>query len=468
MSIDINKLVDSIKDISEIYSVSQERIAEILEEAIQKTFNKQLPDCILNVKVDLESKSITLNRVYKVIEDAKDGEYDDFNEITLTEASKYGSYNIGDECLIPYDLNDKKNFSQQQINQTSQIFRQKLNEINNIKIFDLWSPRIGEIITAEVEKYDSRGRFYTINLNDGNFGFLSNKESIPNENLIPGKKYKFLIKDVKQQSKGWPIILSRADALFVQKLMTIEVPEIQSGEVIVNKIERIAGFKTKIAVSSNNTNYEPTGVCIGSRGTRIKAISEQVMNERIEVIKYIEDPKTFLISLAGPRNIIGLQWNEGNQEGDKPHVILVVHDHSLPIVIGKKGNNINLIAKMVGCSIDVNTLEQAHNANIRFEQIDAYKYETHESRQVLDKNINKSNDDLLSEIEELSSEELADIYGVDLTNSSSEEPTSTPKPTVKSEKTENKEIIDDVEVEDDLANAFSDEIANVLDEESKK
>lgn len=479
-------LIKLICEIAKTHEVSQEKIKEMIIDSIIKTFNKQLPDCILNIELNLETGSMISEKVLVVVDDAPEGAYDDFVEITLSDSKKYGNYNIGDKCNINFDINDPKNFTKTQVLQTMQIFKQKLNEINNIKIFQEWSPRVGELIFAEIEKYDSRGGFYTVSLDDGkNFGFLSKKESIPTEDLKPGNKYKFLIKEVKEQSKGWPIILSRADAGFVMKLLEIEIPEIQSGEIEVNAIERLAGFKTKIAVSSHNTSYDATAVCVGSKGSRIKTISEQLMNERIEIIKFNENKKEFLIIACGPKNIVGLKYNEPKTEDELPHATLIVNDDALPIIIGRKGFNIKLISKLVGCSIDINTIEQANDSKLEYEVINQMNYINERTPRKFNNNDNRfnnnfsnennyvtkkrniiSNDDLLSEIENLSSDELKDLYDVNITktnhsNFDNSLNISDEEEFIESSNNLNSSLMDELE------NAFGDEIANILENDKK-
>ena len=375
IKIDPTQFLEALKDVAKQYEVSSGKIGDMIASSFVKVYSKLKEECTLFVNVDVDSGKIEAYEELKVIDNVPDGEYDDFFEITIDEAKQYGNYQIGDICKKPYDLFSSKNFSTSQIRQVMQIFKQKLNEINNSKIYDAWIGKVGELITAPIEKYDDKNKFYLIELDEGkNFGFLSNKECIPGETLIPGNKYKYYVKEVKQQSRGWPIILSRADAGFVKKIISVEIPEISTGEISIARIERIAGFKTKIAVTSNNNTYDPVGICVGAKGARIKNLSEQLNNEKIEIIPFIEDKKEFLITAIGARNIDGLKFIKGNNEEDNPHATIIVSDDKLATVIGKKGFNIKLISKIVGCSIDVLTIDQAKQNEINFEKIDYAKY----------------------------------------------------------------------------------------------
>ncbi len=412
--------IEALKAVAKEYEISSGKIGDIIANSIIKVYKKSKEECTLFVNVDVDNGIIDAYEELKVIDNLQDGEYDDFFEITIDDAKKFGNYAIGDVCKRPFDVLSPKNFDDKDIRQIIQIFKQKLNELNNSKIFDAWIDKVGELITAPIEKYDEKNKFYLVELDEGkHFGFLSNKECIPGEVLRPGEKYKYYVKEVKQQSRGWPIILSRADAGFVKKIISLEIPEIATGEIEIVKIERIAGFKTKIAVVANtNASFDPVGICVGPKGSRIKALSEQLQNEKIEVIPYVEDKKDFLITAVGARNLEGLSFIPAKTEEDIPHATLVVSEDKLAIVIGKKGFNIRLISKLVGCSIDILTVQQAAAVHLEYSPIDYSKYgfakspNTYNSprpttpmsgnRRSARVNINDymSNDELLSQLDE--------------------------------------------------------------------
>lgn len=474
-----NTIVEQIKLLAAQYNVSQDKIAELLSEIIIRAYNKQIPDQIIDVKIDVESGKINSFKKLTVIENKSEGEYDDFIEIPLDEAKKYGSYNIGDTCEVPFEIFSF--FKKNEIFTIMQVFKQKLIEINNVRVYEKWSPHVGELINSVIEKYDETKGFYIIDLDDGNMGFMSRSESIPGEVLKPGQRYKFYIKEVKEQSKGWPIILSRADAHFVQKLLELEIPEIATGEIKVEAIERIAGFKTKIVVSSENTNYDPASVVVGQKGSRVKVISDMLNGEKIEVIKYTPDQKQLLINACGANNLVGIKYIPAANENEQAYVTLVTTEKLLPVIIGKKGNNIKLISKLANCSIDINTVEEALKHKIDFEEINSLETinqmtngasarrwqrssSTMTSRPtgkiyVEDNFVGSSN--LLEEISNSSMEELEKKYGLNLNVDIDAQ---------QNQKTTNQDYgatIDDDDFEqmeyenDDLKNEFADEIAKI-------
>lgn len=475
-----DQIVEYIKVLANQNEVSQAKIADLLAETIIKIYNKQKPDQKIEVSIDVEKGQINAKLLFNVIADLPDGEYDDFVEIPLSEAKKSGDYKVGDICEVPFDV--LSFFTKNEIILIMQIFKQRINEINNIRVYDKWLPRVGEIIYCMVEKHDVTKNFYIIDLGDGNMGFLSRSESIPTEELKPGQKYKFLVKEVKEQSKGWPIILSRADAQFVLKLLELETPEIGTGEITVNRIERIAGFKTKVAVSTTSGTYDACAIAVGPKGSRVKTVSEQIHGEKIEVINYSENQEEFLINACGAKNLVGYKFMPTIDGSEQTYVTLIVNEDVLPVIIGKKGFNIKLISKLVNCNIDINTVEEAKANNIDYKPVinrghvsnprfghsngsrpNAQNY-TVRSKPV---NTFASNENILNDIENLTQEELEARFNIKLksdvegegTNGNDNNPTMSKLL---------EEMADQQEYEDlELSDAFADEIADVLNEKKK-
>ncbi len=474
----MNPIIEQLKAIASQYEVSQDKIAEILVDIIIRAYNKQIPDQVIDCNINMENGKIKAHQHLKVIsDDIQEGDYDDFVEIPLKEAKEFGNYNIGDECLKPFDIFNF--FKKHEILTIMQVFKQKLLEINNQKVYVKWAPHVGELITGSIEKKDQTKGFYTVELGDGNIGFLSRTESIPGEELIPGQKYQFYVKEVKEQSKGWPIILSRADAKFTLKLLELEVPEIASGEIKVEVIERIAGFKTKLAVSGENLSYDPASVVVGNRGSRIKTISDILNGEKIEVIKYSSDKKQLLLSACGVNNLVGINYVASTAEGEQDYATLITTEKLLPVIIGKKGNNIKLISKLVNCSIDINTVEEAQQRNIQYEQINnpetinAQAGSVHGGARGWNKpsvggyakpkvmiNNGISSDAILESMNNMSQKEIEDKFGINL------DVDTTVTQNINSQPINYDDFEDDeeeqIEFENgDLADAFADEIAGI-------
>ncbi|MGL4951286.1 MAG: transcription termination factor NusA [Mycoplasma sp.] len=464
-----------VKLLAEQHDVSQAKIAEMLVDTITRIYNKQKPDEQIEVNIDLDKNEIVSKKILTVIEDLPDGEYDDFIEIPLREAKEFGNFKPGDICEVPFNIFEF--FKNNEVIMIMQIFKQRLNEINNEKVYKLWSPRIGEIVNCQVEKFDKAKNFYFIDLADGNIGFVSRSESIPGETLTPGQRYKFLVKDVKEQSKGWPIILSRGDVDFVIKLLELEVPELASGEIIINKAERIPGFKTKIAVSSAGGSFDPCGLVVGPKGSRVKAVSDQINGEKIEVIKYSEDPKEFLVNACGSKNIVGFNYAPSTMEGEQAYATIIANDDLLPVIIGKKGFNIKLISKLLNCGIDINTPQEAAQHGIQYEPVTvqqrSFGFKPRQNFDSFSRPSKPSNshspDSILDDIANMSQEELEAKFNVVLKKDELENGESSVN--MESLLRENNMNDDDFDIgsyEDmELSDAFADEIAAIKGNKDK-
>ncbi len=420
------KLIEYIKGVAIEKGISTDRIAELLESAIYKTFKKPLPDCELKVKVDIDKGTIKSWWLLTVVDCALDFDYDDFNEIPLIKIKEAGiDLQPGDIYEQPYDINTE--FTRPQATQTLQVFRQSLIEIQNEKTFEKWSPKIGKIVYAEVEKEDEKSGYSIANLNyvnskyenvseltrQANYGFVGFRDKIPNEKLIPGQRYKFLIKDVKRQTKGWPIILSRADADFIKELLTLAIPDIQEGIIVIEKSARIPGFKTKLAVSTTNNAIDPAMFCVGPKGSNVINISNEVHGEKIDIVNYSPDLKQFIINACGRDKVVGVVMAPEVLHEDgmiERNATVIVKVEALPAVIGKGGTNIKLIAKIVQCNIDIKTVDQAHEEKIEYDKLESQATRRSSIHNL--PSMQQSNDEILESINNMSEADRAEIINV--------------------------------------------------------
>lgn len=365
MSINLKQMFSNLVKIAAEKDVDKARIIEILKFALEKAYLRECPDSDIEALIDVDKENIKLIEK-KVVVDKSEDEIDDDKEINLKEAQEIKkSVKLGD--VITNEINIK-DLERRVASHVSQIFSQKLNEISNNKVYDAWKDKIGSIIRAEVERVDNK--YIEVNLGS-TMGVLIRSEQIPNEKLEPGKSYLFLIKDIKEQSKGWPIILSRSDSKLLKFLFVTNVPEIENGIIEIKKIARVPGYKSKISVISHDPNIDPIGTCVGPKGERIKQVSSQLNNEKIDVIIDSEDPKQLLVNACAPEKIVGLEITDDVEENGRESkiVTIVCEDSSLSKLIGKGGVNVKLLSILTRWSIDVISLEVAKEDQINFEDV---------------------------------------------------------------------------------------------------
>ena len=366
MGVNISKMFDNLDLISKEKNISQDKIVDILKYSLEKAYLKDNPDINVLATIDIKNKIINLAEV-RIVVDKPEDEIDDDKEINLDEAIKVNkNIKINDEFKTIISLDD---FERRNAIHVLQIFQQKLNEESNYKIFYLWKDKINSLIRAEIEKNENN-RYVEVNL-DSTMGIVGKNDQIPNENLIPGNKYVFLIRDVKEQTKSWPVILSRTSPKLIELLLKHLTPEIDSGIIEIKSVARVAGYKTKIAVKSNNPNIEAVGTCVGVNGERVKNISSLVNNEKIDIFLYDDNPKQMIVNMCYPEKIIGIEITDDPTE-DNPNgkiVTIVCKDEDLSRVIGKNGINVKLMSMLTKWSVDVLPLSMAIEDKIEYEDI---------------------------------------------------------------------------------------------------
>lgn len=368
MGIHATQLFNNVIKIATDKEINQDKVIDILKSSLEKAYLKENPDSHPLIEINEKKKEIKLFEV-KTVVDKSEEEIDDDIEIILKEANELKpNSKIGDSINIEIDLSS---FEKRMAIHVLQIFQQKLNEVSNLKIYDEWQDKIGKVVRAEVERVELK--YIEVNLGT-TMGVLLRSEQIPNEVLEPGQSYLFLIKDIKEQSRGWPIILSRSDEKFLDYLLRTNIPEIEQGIIEIKSISRIAGVKSKIALSSNDSNVDPIGTCVGVGGKRIKDISAMINNERIDIILYSDNPKQLLVNACSPEKIIGLEITADDDNTDEPHknakiVTIVCNDEDLPKLIGRGGVNVKLLSRLTKWSIDIVSLTMAIEDKIKYEDV---------------------------------------------------------------------------------------------------
>ncbi|WP_052663103.1 transcription termination factor NusA [Mycoplasmoides pirum] len=356
-----SQFLEAITELANTKKLSSDEVIDILSDSIKKAFMREDPEIVIDVQVDLKLGTLKINKVLKVIETETE-DFDDINEIVLDEAKKtMPNVKVGDLFFKEVSLLNKNDISKQMVQYVLQLFKQRIAELTNKSIVSEWIDKVGTLIYAEVEKKDERNNAYIINL-ETTSGYLQRSETIRGENLQLGKKYWFVIKAVKEQSRGWPILLSRADERLLEYLMTSNIPELEDKTIEIKKIARAAGQKSKVAVISNKQGFDPIGAIVGFNGDKIKSISSQIGNELIDILIWSENYEQLVVNAIAPVKVVGINIVEDSEREKSMEVF--VDDESLPNVIGRAGINVKLLAKLSGWNIDVKSISQAKEENI--------------------------------------------------------------------------------------------------------
>jgi len=231
-----------------------------------------------------------------------------------------------------------------------QVVVQRIREAERGLIYDDYSSRQSEIVTGIIQRISNDTVFINMGKTEG---ILAATEQVPGEKYVVNSRIKVFIMDVKKTTKGPQVYLSRSHPGLVKRLFELEVPEIQDGIVEIKSISREAGSRTKMAVYTADENVDPVGACVGSRGTRVQAIVDELFGEKIDIINWSEDPEKLISSALSPAKVEKVIIHE---EGKSATVI--VPDYQLSLAIGKEGQNVRLAAKLCGWKIDIKSHTQ--------------------------------------------------------------------------------------------------------------
>ena len=384
-----NEVILALKAIVEEKGISEELLFDTLEDALVAAYRKNYASSgTENVRVDMnkETGEIKVFSLRQVVSEVNDKD----QEISLEEAKtlddKYELLDMVQKEVTP------ENFARVAAQSAKQIVTQRIREAERNIVYDEFHEKEFDIVIGHMQRKD-KGNLYID---------LGKTETIlPPSEQIMGEEYEFnekivlYVVEVKQNPKGPMILVSRTHPGLVKRLFEKEVPEIYDGIVEINAISREAGSRTKIAVSSNDPEVEPMGACVGPRGIRVQNIVNELGNEKIDIIKWSEDPAELIENALSPAKVINVIIDEDTKSSK-----VIVDDNQLSLAIGKEGQNVRLAAKLTGWKIDIKNEEQYEK-----ELQDALEKEAKE-----DPNVEKAIDSDLENLEKL--EDEADIEGV--------------------------------------------------------
>ena len=324
-----------------------EKVIKAITTAYQRD-HKDVEEENIVVEADEVHKELRMF-IRKTVVDEEDY-VDPFNEMSLEEAKAISArYEIGDVVNIPVD---KMEFGRIAAGNGKQVIIQGLREAERGKVYDEFNSKQHEILTGVVSRIDPRNGAASLRIGTGaesTEALLLAGEQVPGEPLEEGMHVKVYVVDVRHSTRGPQVLISRTHPGLVKRLFELEVPEIFDGSVEVRSIAREAGSRTKMAVWSREENVDPIGACVGPRGQRVASIVDELRGEKIDIIKWSEDPAEFIAAALAPADVVEVRMAE---EGVKA-CRCVVPDDQLSLAIGKEGQNARLAARLTGYKIDI-------------------------------------------------------------------------------------------------------------------
>ena len=309
-----------------------------------------------NVIVDVDEEKHDL-RMYvqkEIVEEVENPG----TEISLEEARRLSAKNeLGGVVNLPVE---NVEFGRIAAGNGKQVIIQGLREAEHGMIYDEWGSKQHEILTGTVVRIDPRNGNVILKIGSGNESteaVLTQNEQVSGETLTEGQMVKVYLVEVRRTTRGPQVLISRTHPGLVKRLFELEVPEIYDGTVEIRSIAREAGNRTKMAVWSADENIDPIGACVGQRGARVNAIVDELRGEKIDIIKYSEDPAAFIAAALAPADVISVTLSD---EGKSCRVI--VPDDQLSLAIGKEGQNARLAARLTGYKIDIKPASYSEEA----------------------------------------------------------------------------------------------------------
>lgn len=342
MELDYKQLSQVIKAISEEKNLPEDSVREVVEQALAAAYRKDFGDREQEIRVEmnLNKGEIDIYISKEVVEEVGDERF----ELSLSQAQAIKkNAAIGDFIEI---LEKPETFGRVAAQTAKQVILQRLREAEREIILNEYQDKIGTVINGIVSRVE--GRLIRFELGRAQ-AIMPASEQIQNERYHPGQRLKVYLKDVERGFRGPQLVVSRGNKEFLEFLFRAEVPEMENGAVEIKAIAREAGVRSKIAVASTVPGVDPVGTFVGGHGTRVNAVMSEVgEQEKIDIVVWDDDPKTFIENALSPTKVSSVELDENAKKA-----VVRVPEDQLSIAIGKSGQNVRLASKLSGYEIDI-------------------------------------------------------------------------------------------------------------------
>lgn len=346
-----SEFIDALTSIEKEKGIDKEIILEAIEQALISGYKRNF-NSAQNVRVDMDRENGQI-RVYarkEVVEEV----FDERLEISLDAAKALNPiYEVDDIVEIEVTPRD---FGRIAAQTAKQVVTQRVREAERGIIYDDFIDREEDIITGIVQRQDNRYIYVDLGRVEA---LMPVSEQMTNETYRHNDRIKAFITKVEKTTKGPQIMISRTHPGLLKRLFELEVPEIYDGTVDIKSVSREAGDRSKIAVHSDDPDVDPVGACVGPRGQRVQVIVNELKGEKIDIVRWSEDPKVFVANALSPSKVLQVLVNE-----EEKMTQVVVPDYQLSLAIGKRGQNARLAAKLTGWKIDIKSQTDAEELGI--------------------------------------------------------------------------------------------------------
>jgi len=335
-----NELAAIVNYIERERGVDRELILTAIEQAILQAA-RHSPDVTSDLRVVIDRKTLAIH-VYDTVVVSDEDEGTGFLSVARARRIKPGA-SEGDTLEIEMPASKLGRIAAQT---SRQMIMQKIRDAERSNTFTEFKGRIGEIVSGTVSAVSRRDLYVMVGKTEM---FLPGKERIPTEDFSVGDSIRAIVKDVKSESDGPAVTLSRASSEFLRTLFRLEVSEISEGVVEIMGVSRDPGYRAKLAVRTNDEKVDPVGACVGLRGARVRNIVRELNGEKIDIVRWSEDPKAYVTQALAPAKLESVELDPDG--GNSIHVTVAPDQYSL--AIGKRGQNVRLTSKLTGWKVDV-------------------------------------------------------------------------------------------------------------------
>ena len=338
--------ISAVQELGKEKGIDADMLFTAVEEALVAAYKKNYGSN-QNVRVDLnkENGEIHVFALRTVVE----GPTEEFGEISLDDAREIDErYELDD--IVEVEVTPR-NFGRIAAQNAKQVVVQRIREAERGMVYERFSGREQDIVTGIVQRVEAGNVYIDLGKVEA---VLTAKEQIPGESYQYHERMKTYIVEVKRTNKGPQIMVSRTHPGLLKRLFELEVPEIQDGIVEIKSVSREPGMRSKISVYTADPNVDPVGACVGQKGMRVQSIVNELRGEKIDIVKYSDDPAQYVANALSPAKVVYTEINE-----EEKICRVIVPDYQLSLAIGKEGQNARLAAKLTGWKIDIKSESQA-------------------------------------------------------------------------------------------------------------
>lgn len=346
-----SELLDALDILEKEKGISRDVIIEAIEAALISAYRRNFNQA-QNVRIDLNLGTGTM-KVY-ARKEVVDEVFDPRLEISVEDA-RHINPNYQIEDVVELEVTPK-DFGRIAAQTAKQVVTQRVREAERGIIYSEFIDREEDIMTGIVQRIDNKFIYVSLGKIEA---LLPVSEQMPNETYRPHDRIKVFITKVEKTTKGPQIFVSRTHPGLLKRLFEIEVPEIYDGTVEIKSVSREAGDRSKISVHSDNPEVDPVGSCVGPKGQRVQAIVNELKGEKIDIVKWSQDPVEFVANALSPSKVVEVLVDE-----EEKATTVIVPDYQLSLAIGKRGQNARLAAKLTGWKIDIKSESDAEKAGI--------------------------------------------------------------------------------------------------------